>query len=520
MRRRSEPSLVVIDVVNAKWVLSVLAGLLTALSSPGFNLDPLVFVSLTPLILALVHERIGGSFARSYIAGLAFFSTLLYWIFALYDWAGLLILPGYLLLVAYLSLYWGAFGALYAFLGRRLSPIAMIFAAPALWILLEFLKAQGPFGFTWGDLAYALYRRPELIQVASISGPWGISFVIVLINSLVVLGMQRALEARRWRPTLLYTVAASVLLLLFWGANALLPTSGGGARQDLRVAVVQSEVSQRQKRDLASLTDVMAGYQRLLSGIDRQVDLVVMPESITLVAYTLQQRELLEPFTAFARDRRAYVLLGVVNYRDGRYYNSAALISAAGEVGGVYDKVHLVPFGEYIPLRSLLERLWLLGWVSEVVPGENYMPGKSFSPIASGLGRIASPISFESIFPQISRAFTQNGAELLATVTNDAWYKGSFALPQHFAMGVFRAVENRRFFIQSSNAGLSGIISPGGQILARSPPQKAAIVYGTVSLRDELTFYVRYGDWPVYLALLYLALCMVVSCYVHHPERQ
>lgn len=264
------------------------------------------------------------------------------------------------------------------------------------------------------------------------------------------------------------------------------------------------------KGDPTYLEGVIGGYQRLLNGIDRKVDLVVLPESITLAGFPLQQRELLEPFTQFARERRAYVLLGLVDYRAGRYYNAAALLSPGGEVVGVYDKVHLVPFGEYIPLRGLLERLRLLGWVEEAVPGD-FTPGKSFSPLASSLGKIASPISFESIFPQINRSFTRNGAQLLATVTNEAWYKGSFALPQHFAMGVFRAVENRRFFIQSSNAGLSGIISPRGEILARSPQQKPAIVYGTVSLRDEMTFYARYGNWLVYLAALYLAACAVVG---------
>jgi apolipoprotein N-acyltransferase len=457
-------------------------------------------------------------FALGFVAGLFYWGALLYWIFALYEWVGLLILPAYLLLIGYLSLYWGIFGAFYTLLRQRFGTIAVLIAAPALWIVLEFIKAQGPLGFTWGDLAYVLYRRPELIQLTSVTGVWGISFVIVFINSLLALGVQRALEVLRRRSTLPYIGTAVVILVIFWGANALLTVGDGSARPDIQVAVVQSEVSQRQKRDLTSVEEVMTQYEQLLSGIDRPVDLVVLPESITLVAFPLQQRELLEPFTTFARDRRTYVLLGLVNYRDGRCYNSAALISPAGEVVGVYDKVHLVPFGEYIPLQGVLERLGLLGWITRAIPG-GFTPGKSFSPIESALGRVASPIRFESIFPQISRTFTENGAQLLVAVTNEAWYKGGFALPQHFAMGVFRAVGNRRFFIQSSNAGLSGIISPGGQILVRSGPQKATVVYGTVSLRDEMTFYDRFGDWPVYLAALYLAACMVVRLWVP-PQRR
>ncbi len=500
--------------------MSALTGVLAALSQPGFDLDFLVWVSLVSLLIALgyrEHSSLKRDFSLGFVAGLFYWGTLLYWIFALYEWAGLLILPGYLLLIGYLSLYWGAFGALYSLLRRWLSTIGMLFAAPALWIGLEFIKAQGTLGFSWGDLAYALYRRPELIQAASVAGVWGISFAVVLVNRLLAIGVPRALRTRHWRPAATYTASASLVLGLLWGANALLPV--GPHDSNVRVAVVQSEVSQRQKGDPSYVGGVLAGYQRLLSGIDREVDFVILPESITLAGFPLQQRGLLEPFTQFAREHRAYVLLGLVDYRDGRYYNSAALIAPNGEVVGVYDKVHLVPFGEYIPLRGLLERLRLLGWIEEAVPGD-FTPGKSFSPIDSGLGKIASPISFESIFPQIGRAFTRNGAQLLAAVTNEAWYKGSFALPQHFAMGVFRAVENRRFFIQSSNAGLSGIISPRGQIIALSAKLKPAVIYGAVSLRDEMTLYSRYGDWPVYLAALYLVACAAVGLRLARLQRR
>jgi len=279
---------------------------MAALSQPGFDLDFLAWISLVPLLLALEsveQSSLRRSFSLGLVAGLFYWGSLLYWIFALYEWAGLLILPAYLLLIAYLSLYWGIFGALYTLLRRRLGTIVMLFVTPALWIVLEFIKAQGPLGFTWGDLAYGLYRRPELIQVASISGVWGISFVIVLINSLLAVGVHRALEARRWCPALPYSVTAVVVLALLWGMNTLL--SGGAERtdSDIRVAVIQSEVSQRQKRDPAFVTDLLAEYQRLLSGIDRQVNLVVLPESIMLAGLPLQQRGLLEPFTAFARDR-------------------------------------------------------------------------------------------------------------------------------------------------------------------------------------------------------------------------
>ncbi len=502
-----------------KWSLSALAGVLAALASPGFHLDFLVWVALVPLLLTLSTPRsLKGGFALGFVSGLFYWGTLLYWIFALYEWAGGLILPAYLLLIGYLSLYWGIFGVVFTLLRRWSATIWIIVAAPSLWVILEFLKAQGPFGFTWGDLAYALYQRPGLIQLASVTGVWGISFALVLINSLFAFGLERAYRARHWRPALPHAVSATVILGLLWGVNVLIPARNGRAGSEIQVAVVQSQVSQRAKGNPTYLKDVLAGYQQLLSEIDREVDLVVLPETITLAGLPLQQRELLEPFAGFAQEHRAYVLLGAVDARDGRYYNSAALISPNGEVIGVYDKVHLVPFGEYIPLRGLLEQLGLLGWIKEAVPGD-YARGMSFSPLESGIGKIASPISFESIFPQIARTFIRNGAQLLAAVTNEAWYKGSFALPQHFAMGVLRAVETRRFFLQSSNAGLSGVISPWGEIVAQSPWQEPAIVYATVSLRDNLTWYVRYGDWLVYFAALLLGACATAGRWRAHPSE-
>ncbi len=486
--------------MRASWLLSASAGILAALASPGFNLDFLIWVSLIPLFFALDGQTAGKSFSLAYAAGLAFFGVLLYWIFTLSEWAGGLILPAFLLLIGYLSLYWGVFGLVYSFFRRRLGSAWGVVAAPAVWITFEFAKAQGIFGFTWGDLGYALYQRPELIQIASIAGVWGVSFVIVAVNSVLFLAVKRTLEAGSVRVGVPYLLGAFVILGVLLASGRLAMASQDKAfAESLRVAIVQSSVDQRQKRDARFAHEIMESYKRLLNSIEREVDLVVLPESLTLFGFPLHDQTLLAPFVQLAQAKRAYVLLGVIDRRDEKYYNSAALLSPQGEVLGVYDKVHLVPFGEFLPLRGVWQRLGLADLIEEAVPGD-YTPGRSFYPLKAGWGPIATLISFESIFPYIAREFTRQGAELLVALTNEAWYKGSYALPQHWAMGVFRAVENRRFFLQSSNAGLSGIVSSSGKILQRSALQTEGIVFGNVSVLSSQTLYSQLGDWLVYLS--------------------
>lgn len=483
--------------------MALLSGALAALGFPGLGPDLLVWFALIPLFFALEGQNYKESFGLGLLGGIAFFGVLLHWLWTLWEWTGPAIFPLYLLLTLYLGLYWGAFALLYRLFKRRLRPFALALAVPAIWVLLEFTRASGRFGFAWGELGQALYLRTGLIQLASLTGALGLSFAIVWVNYLLFL----ALKGRAWRAL----VGAALIFVLLFGYGTVALRRHQPEGRELHLALVQPNIPQKRKSDPRNLGEFLRVYLTLLSRIEpEEAELVVLPETI-LPTFLLRQTEYLEPFREFARERGLYLLFGTLDYRQDRFYNTAALLSPQGEVSAQYDKVQLVPFSpEYLPFRAQLERLGFAWLVRELAPAD-LTPGRGFFPLDSPLGRIATPICFESSFAHISRGFAQNGAELLVTLTNDAWFGRSAALAQHFSFGVLRAVETGRYFVQAANTGISGIVSPQGRIIASSGIEREEVLYGRVRLLSDRTFYTQFGDWLVYLCLAYLLVALVAS---------
>ncbi|MFQ6090631.1 MAG: apolipoprotein N-acyltransferase, partial [Candidatus Bipolaricaulia bacterium] len=276
-----------IKLLKRRWLWALLSGMLLALGFPGFGLDWLSWFALIPLFFVL--ER-GGYWRNGWyglLAGVAFFGTLLRWLYNLKEWTGPEILWIYLLLIVYLSLYWGAFGLLYTFLKRRLGALRLSLAVPALWVLLELARSLGRLGLAWGDIGYVLYRREELIQLAAITGVWGLSFTVVWVSYLLFL----TLKERDWRP---FVAVILIWVLLFQlGSVALsrVPPQG----RELHLALVQPNIPQERKSSSAEIGPLLDRYRELLTQTEAaKADLVVLPESI-LPAYLLQQQEYLEP---------------------------------------------------------------------------------------------------------------------------------------------------------------------------------------------------------------------------------
>jgi apolipoprotein N-acyltransferase len=465
-----------------------------ALSQPGFDLDWLAGVALVPLFFVLEAIPAKSAFFRAWISGFAFFGILLYWLFALGEWAGAWIGLGYLLLISYLALYWGLFGAVYSLLPGR-SPLWLQgLAVPALWVFLEFARSLTRFGFTWGFLSDALYARPELIQISSATGAWGVSFLLVFLNFALFL----TLKHRRVR----YALAGLGLFILngIYGVSILSEPDEQG--RPLEVAIIHSHVSQRDRSHPGQLERLIALYVKQVEQIQEDVDLIILPETI-VPGYILRQEELLARFRALAQIKQSWLLLGTIDRKPNQpgIRNTTALFSPEGRVVSEYDKVQLVPFStEYFPFIQRL-RGWGLSTLLNRVPLGSLTPGAGFEPLRGQIGTLATPICFESIFPAISRAFVRAGAQALITLTNDGWFKDSRELPQHFAKGVFRAVETRRYFVQASNAGVSGIVSLSGRILASTDSQKEQILRGRIWLQEGWTLYTRYGDWFIVLSL-------------------
>lgn len=470
----------------------LLTAVAVLLSMPGYPLDFLIFTALVPLFFVLGHSTLREGFRRGWLCGSLFFALLLHWLYTLYEWAGLFILPAHLALSALLGLSWGFFGAAFVWLERRY-PQASLWTIPAIWTILEYLRALTKFGFPWGYLSDALYQRPEQLQLASLAGSWAIAFLIVLINILIY---------RAWRERrILWGALAAALFLLngAWGTWQL--SRPITKEQTLRVALVHSNVDQRARSDPHELPRLHALYLEQLEKLGQKLDLVVLPESF-LPAYLLRQRDLLQPYQEMAHRLNISLLMGTIDYRDEKLFNTAALLDADGRVVDLYDKVQLVPFStEYFPLINRLRDLGLAQWLGALPLGA-LTPGAGWIPLKSPAGTLGTPICFESIFPQIARAFAQNGAQALLIITNDAWFKGSTALEQHFAKAVFRAVETERYTLQAANGGISGMIDPRGRVHARTRDTKEAILQVEIHLQDHATLYVRLGDWFIYLLVL------------------
>lgn len=460
-----------------KALLGIAAGAGMALAMPGFPFGPLVFVALIPLLFALEE---GSGFLASYLAGVTFFLINLRWLYTLARF-DLLAIPGMILLCLYLGLYFGLFGMIIGLIRRKWSTDrSLLIIVPILFTFFEILRNVGPLALGFSSLYQSLYRLFPLIQLAAYLGPWSITVVIAFVNVALYLAIRR----RRLKYAILAVGAVAALFLI-----SLLPVADDG--ESLKVAIVSSQVSQEEKLDDRNLFLLLNHYSTLgQNAATHDPDLIIFPESI-LPGYILRDDRLLPQFTTLARQADVEILLGTGDYNHGKIYNSIAAITPQGDVVGTYDMVHLVPFGEVIPGRSMLEKIGLTGFVDSFLPQE-VTPGNSYTPLMG----VGTPICFESTFSAPSRAFVRNGASLLAIVTNDAWFPGSSELPAHFACAVFRAVETRRYLLQAANGGISGVIDARGRIIRE---QEEGIVTAEVTRLTSESFYTRYGDLPLYL---------------------
>ena len=481
-----------------------LSGLLLTLSFPKFDLDWAAWFALAPLLYSVRDLRWSGGFRLGFICGLVHYLTLVYWLVHTMQTYGhlpiYLAVPLLFLLAAYLALFTGLFSAAAASIT---SPALMAAALPFLWVSLEYIRSFLFSGFPWELLGYAQFRNLHLIQISDIVGVFGISALTVLVNTAILIVLLQW-KRRTWRGTpvngrltAIYTAVTLAFLGLTFGygihrkaeVNRQIATA-----PKTRVAVVQGNIRQDVKWKPAYKKSHTQKYIDLsLSAMADRADLVVWPET-AVPFYFQHDRALTDQVVRGVRQSGAHFLIGSPSFirRDNEvdYYNSAFFIHPKGEVAGKYDKVHLVPYGEYVPLKrwlpfvdKIVEQVgdFETGTMGEVLVSEDY--------------RLGVLICYEGIFPNLSAAMARNGARLLVNITNDAWYGATSAPYQHFSMAVFRAVENRRALIRSANTGISGFIDPTGRITATTRLFEDAVMTREVPQLDTQTVYSRYGDW-------------------------
>ncbi|MBW1988699.1 MAG: apolipoprotein N-acyltransferase [Deltaproteobacteria bacterium] len=478
-------------------------GALLTLSFPRTGASFLAWAALVPLLLSLSGQGAKKGFFLGLVAGLAHFLSLLYWVVIVLSTYGGLAWPvavlAAVLLSAYLALYVGAFSAAFAKTSEK-SPVLAAALAPVFWVAAEYARAHLLTGFPWSLLGYSQGPHPLLIQSADMGGVYVVSFLAVMVNAAVALGVQAL-----WRPggakapkkaaaglllaavTLVGADMAYGRMRLSWVDEAI-----AGA-ESIRVSVLQGNVDQAVKWDPAYQDRTMEIYAALACRAGGQdPDLVVWPET-ALPFYFGWDRTRSNAVRRAAREADAFFLVGSPGFElangENRQYNSAFLLSPDGSTTGRYDKVHLVPFGEYVPLQKILFFLDKL-----VAQAGDFSRGREGSVLAAGKADLGVLICYEVIFPGLAKSAVQNGANLLVTITNDAWFGQSSAPYQHFSMAAFRAVENRRSLVRAANTGISGFVDPAGRVLGKTPIFVADARTRAVPLLAESTIYSARGD--------------------------
>ena len=488
-------------------MLAGLSGLLLALAYPLADLGVVAFVALVPFILSLEETSRGGALARGYACGGGFFVALLYWIPGVMEtYGGLPVVVSWLilaLLAFYLATYFALFAWLIAASWRRFGPLALV-SAPVGWVALELARGRFLTGFPWGLLGYSQYRNAPILQAAAWGGIYAVSWLVMATNAgLALLIVRPGTTRARAVGGALVMLAAAVHVA---GIGALRAASREPQGVSLRVAAIQGNVPQDVKWSPGNAAAIVSELARLTrQAAASGARLIVWPESSSPVsvhrpADTAPESSVVTDaaYVSFlgelARTLDVDLIVGSVDYapRPGglRAFNAAFVIGPDGVLGPSYDKVHLVPFGEYVPLRRLLF------FVERLVQGAiaDFTPGERFEPLPTRAGRAATFICYEAIFPELVRRVARRDAAFLVNITNDAWFGGSAAPYQHLAMATVRAAENRRSMVRAANTGISALIDPYGRIIASAPLMQSAVLAGSVSLRDDGTVYARCGD--------------------------
>lgn len=454
--------------------LSAVSGILLALAFPKFNLHWLAWVALVPFFLALGRSK---NWKEALLCGFAFgavfFGIHLFWVTTLFRFVKWWISLGWVSLVFFQTL----FILLFVVCAKVFLPgprsgagIFRVAGLAACWTFVEWLRAWGPFGVTGGDVGYSQAALLPLIQIASFASVYGISFMVVLANSSIALFIS---DLRRWQPLIL--TLALVLSATVYGYRVLSLTSHISHPSSPKMLVLlQPNIDQKDKMDPAKVQSIFDLHEEMTQkAMLEKPDIIIWPES-AIFSYLLHDPPLLARTRKLAEESGAWLIFGTPHYIGRKAYNSIVSMSPAGEIVSRYDKQRPVPFGEYLPFRKILYPfLKGVGYYES-----DFSPGTSADLLRAGGFKIAGAVCFESTFPDLIRKQARKSADLILLVTNDAWFDDSSALYFHLNAGVFRAVENRKYFIQAANTGISAVIDPYGRTLKRSK----------VNQRQTLTF--------------------------------
>ena len=481
-----------------RYASSILGGLLLFACFPLVNWSALVWVACLPLVLAVVFEkRLLHGFWLGYVAGAVFLSGSCYWFVIVMQGYGNLnpaVAVGVLVLfVIVFSTFYGVFGLFETLVARR-SISAALLLSPFLWVATELARTCLVTGFPWNLLGYAV-RPVGLQQVASVTAVYGLSFVAVSTSALGAWVLLEPGRRVRWAA-----LAAWIVLLV--AGNWLLQPPPPPQREPDVAMLVQPDIPLGEAAmdawapwtnpaPLESLVEDSVEAARESGATPAVPPLLVWPETSAPFLYG-RDRIFRDALQSMAKQAHAYVISGTVTFAgegNSRPQNAAVLLAPDGQLLLHYVKIHLVPFGEYVPWWAFPGRV---GKITAEVG--DFVPGKSVQVARTPEGVIGIFICYEAIFPQLVRKFADRGAGVLVNISDDGWYGDTAAPFQHFEMARFRAIENGRFVLRGTNNGITAIIDPYGRVRKEIPRNQRGILTGHFRYLSKKTFYTEYGD--------------------------
>jgi apolipoprotein N-acyltransferase len=521
----------VLQIRKKAWLLVLLSAFLQVLSFPLPGLYVLAWIGLAPLLVAILHARSPETiqldesqkliaarplqgFLLGYACGVLWYLGTCYWVYdTMHQYGGLaspIALFVLLLFALYLGLYHGAFGLVMSLLARRDSydRLALV-SAPFLWVAIELARTRIS-GFPWNLLGITQVDNIPLTRIATLTGVYGLSFEILLVN--VALAAAFLVHRSKRKMLLIASLAAGFVLQAGrWIVPPPLPSDRTAVllQQNL-VADTEVWTQDHFQSTLREFISLSLGA-RIPAG--QPPDLIIWPESPA--PFQSNDPIFRTAISDFARQSHAWVVVGSIGVDNATtVFNSASLVSLTGEWDGRYNKIHLVPFGEYVPFRSLFS---FASGLTQAVGTFN--KGTSRAPLNAGGTKLGVFICYESIFPNEIRQLVAQGGQVLVNISNDGWYGDSGAWAQHLNQARMRAVENHRWLLRDTNTGLTASIDPYGRVVAHLERKVRAVLAAPYALTNVTTLYSEHGDW-------FACLCAIISIgalivrFAIHPKAE
>jgi apolipoprotein N-acyltransferase len=461
------------------------------------------------------------------LSGGVYFAGTLYWLVETMTTFGGLSTPlavfAAALLVAYLALFPAFFAALLARGVRTFGAAGLLFAAP-FWMATELGRQYVWDGFPWALLGYSQISVLPIAQLVSVTGVYGLSGLLALAASALAFGLVSRTR-RRWWPTLI--TAVLVVAIGMWGAARMNRAALLDTGDTVRVAVLQGNIAQEDKWNPAladAITNRYIGMTR--QALAQGATFIMWPESSTPFYF---ERDLLRggAIRRLAREGNATLLIGSdqvepVKAVPGqpnpkpkeRFYNAAFLVKPDGSIGAVYRKIHLVPFGEYVPAKRIF---FFVGPIIDAL-SDTFDAGTEPVLLPVGTHKVSTAICYEVIYGSLMREFVVDGSELLTTITNDAWYGRSSAAYQHWDQAALRAIENGRYLARAANTGISGFVDPYGRVVSKSALFEQALLVEEIRFLHGRTIYTRIGDLVAWVSLALTAAAFLASRRIRYND--